>query len=235
VAPRRGRATQLGARVSGVSGWWQRCGVRAAQGGGPRGERRRPGLSGVRPGKGERRHVARTAGVRAQAARALRELERSGGLGRALAGSGARGNTCTGGGPRRAGWLTDAWAQRADWRAQAGSSSTKRLVLVACAARAQGGASRRCAGRVRAQQVRDPGGGEQPGVSSGTRGGPGARVRLQACAAAAQEWLAGDAEAKRPRRTGGVTAARTGTRERESTGLEWFVGGAERMARACAR
>jgi hypothetical protein len=64
----RAQATsQLGARVSGVrgsaGGWRQRRGVRAAQGGGPRSERRR---------------VARTAGVRAQAARASRELERSG-------------------------------------------------------------------------------------------------------------------------------------------------------------
>jgi hypothetical protein len=64
---------------------------------------------------------------------------------------------------------------------------------------------------------------------------PGARVRQQACAAAAQERLAGGAGAKRPRRTGGVTAARTGTRERASAGLEWFVSDAEQVARACAR
>jgi hypothetical protein len=57
------------------------------------------------------------------------------------------------------------------------------------------------AGRVRAQQVRDPGGGKQPGVSSDARSGPGARVRQQACATAAQER---------------------------------FVGGAERVAQACA-
>jgi hypothetical protein len=57
------------------------------------------------------------------------------------------------------------------------------------------------AGRVRAQKVRDPGGGEQPGVSSDARSGPGARVRQQAFATAAQER---------------------------------FVGGAERVAQACA-
>jgi hypothetical protein len=52
-----------------------------------------------------------------------------------------------------------------------------------------GNANRRRAGRVRAQQVRDPGGGEQLGVSSG------ARVRQQACVAAAQEQFAGSAGA----------------------------------------
>jgi hypothetical protein len=72
-------------------------------------------------------------------------------------------------------------------------------------------------------------------VSSGARSGLGTRVRQQACTAAAQERLAGGAGAKRPRRTGGVTAARTGMRERASAGLEQFVGGAERVARACAR
>jgi hypothetical protein len=50
------------------------------------------------------------------------------------------------------------------------------------------------AGRVRTQQVRDPGGGEQPGVSSDARSGPGARVRQQACATAAQERFVGGAE-----------------------------------------
>jgi hypothetical protein len=37
----------------------------------------------------------------------------------------------------------------------------------------------RCAGRARARQVRDPGGSEQPGASSGARSGPGARVEQQ--------------------------------------------------------
>jgi hypothetical protein len=58
----------------------------------------------------------------------------------------------------------------------------------------------------------DSGGGEQPGASSGTRSGPGARVRQQACAAAAQERLAGGVGAKRPRLTGGAAAARIDAR-----------------------
>jgi hypothetical protein len=58
-----------------------------------------------------------------------------------------------------------------------------------------GDANRRRTGRVRAQQVQDPGGGEQLGVSSGARSDQGARVRQQACVAAAQERFAGGAGA----------------------------------------
>jgi hypothetical protein len=66
---------------------------------------------------------------------------------------------------------------------------------VACAARVQGDANRRRAGRVRAQQVRDPGGGEQLGVNSGARSDLGVWARQQACVAAAQERFAGGAGA----------------------------------------
>jgi hypothetical protein len=80
---------------------------------------------------------------------------------------------------------------------------------MACAARVQGDANRRRAGRVRAQQVRDSGGGEQPGVSSGARSDPGVRVRQQACAAAAQERSAGGAGANM---SDGSTVADCGSR-----------------------
>jgi hypothetical protein len=92
-----------------------------------------------------------------------------------------------------------------------------RLAALARPTRAQARASPRQGGaRARRAWVRYPSGGEQPGASSGARSGPGARVRQQVCATAAQERPAGGAGAKQPRRTGGAIAARTGARERAS-------------------
>jgi hypothetical protein len=106
----------------------------------------------------------------------------------------------TGGTGARCGWrerCTDVWKA---WSKRVSGTRTKRrwgkarsVAARICWMRATPSEQWR-AGRVRAQQVRDPGGGEQPGVSSDARSGPGARVRQQACAAAAQEWFVGDAE-----------------------------------------
>jgi hypothetical protein len=113
---------------------------------------------------------------------------------------------------RRAG--ASVQARRAE---RVGSSSTRRLELVARSAYA--GRREQATCRTRASAA-----GARPGRRRAARSEqwrvewPGARVRQQACAAAAQERLAGGAGAKRPSRTGGVTAARTSTRERASAG-----------------
>jgi hypothetical protein len=54
------------------------------------------------------------------------------------------------------------------------------------------------AGRARARQVRNPGGSEQPGASSGARSGPGERVEQQQRGQARVSGRAADGAGARP-------------------------------------